>query len=160
MKAKRLLKKLNYLPRWAWYVGSLSIGGPIGPVFVYLGFHVLEKMAKDEEEDELTSTLGWDVDIDDSGVHVRSHKRRRASSTYQDKECIVTDENEMNVHEEWARTEESARRAQETIYDGPAKEAMDRIAQRFLGEYVPMPAFAPKKRRWFQRRQKAPAMEL
>ena len=122
MKAKRLLKKLNYLPRWAWYVGSLSIGGPIGPVFVYLGFHVLEKMAKDEEEDELTSTLGWDVDIDDSGVHVRSHKRRRASSTYQDEECIVTDENEMNVHEEWARTEESARRAQETIYDGPAKE--------------------------------------
>jgi len=45
-------------------------------------------------------------------------------------------------------------------HDGPAKEAMDRIAQRFLGEYVPMPAFALKKRRWFQRRQKAPAMEL
>lgn len=122
MKAKRLLKKLNYLPRWAWYIGSLSIGVPIGPVAVYLGFHVLEKMAKDEEEDELSSTLGWDVDIDDSGVHVRSRKGRRASSTYQDEECIVTDENEMNVHEEWARTEESARRAQETIYDAPAKE--------------------------------------
>ena len=33
----------------------------------------------------------------------------------------------------------------------PAREAMDRICQRFLGEYVPMPAF-PKKRSLFRKR--------
>lgn len=33
----------------------------------------------------------------------------------------------------------------------PAREAMDRICQRFLGEYVPMPAF-PKKRTLFRKR--------
>ena len=51
MKAKRLLKKLNYLPRWAWYLLSLSIGGPFGPLVVYLIFHALDKAAKDEEEE-------------------------------------------------------------------------------------------------------------
>ena len=117
MKAKRLLKKLNYLPRWAWYLASLSIGGPIGPVFVYLGFHVLTKMAKDEE-DEAQDAFGWDVDIDDGGVHVRSRSARRqtSSSTYQDEECIVTDESDMDVHSQWARTEESAARAQEESF--------------------------------------------
>lgn len=39
----------------------------------------------------------------------------------------------------------------------PAQAAMTRIAQRFLGEYVPMPALTPPKRRWFfQRRKGAP----
>jgi len=120
MKAKRLLKKLNYLPRWAWYLASLSIGGPIGPLFVYLGFHVLDKMARDEE-DEAQSTFGWDVDVDEGGVHVRSRRARRsaASDVYQDDECVVTDENETDVHAEWARTEESARRAQEDAYAAP-----------------------------------------
>ena len=51
MKAKRLLRKLNYLPRWAWYLASLCVGGPIGPVAVYLVFHVLEKAAADEIEE-------------------------------------------------------------------------------------------------------------
>ena len=39
----------------------------------------------------------------------------------------------------------------------PARDAVNRIAQRFLGEYVPMPAFEPKKRGLFQwmRRKKA-----
>ena len=121
MKAKRLLKKLNYLPRWAWYLASLSIGGQIGPLFVYLGFHALDKMAKDEEE-EAQSAFGWDVDIDGSGVHVRSRKARRQSSTYQDEDCIVTDESDMDVHSEWARTEESARSAQEETFAQSAAE--------------------------------------
>lgn len=121
MKAKRLLKKLNYLPRWAWYLASLSIGGPIGPLFVYLGFHALDKMVKDEEE-EAQSAFGWDVDIDGSGVHVRSRKARRQSSTYQDEDCIVTDESDMDVHSEWACTEESARSAQEETFAQSAAE--------------------------------------
>ena len=37
---------------------------------------------------------------------------------------------------------------------GAAKDAMDRIAQRFLGEYVPMPAFEAKKRGLFSRFRK------
>lgn len=39
--AKRLLRKLDYLPRWAWYAMSLAIGGPVGPVVVYVAFHAL-----------------------------------------------------------------------------------------------------------------------
>ena len=94
MKVKRILKKLNYLPRWAWYLASLSIGGPIGPLFVYLGFHVLDKMAKDEEEDEAQGAFDWDVDIDRSGVHVRSRSagRQSAPGVYRDADCVVTDE--------------------------------------------------------------------
>lgn len=38
-------------------------------------------------------------------------------------------------------------------HEGPAQEAMERITQRFLGEYVPMPAFAKKRRRLFGRRK-------
>lgn len=34
--------------------------------------------------------------------------------------------------------------------DGPAKQAMERIAQRFLGEFVPMPT-VERKRRWWER---------
>ena len=41
--AKRLLRKLDYLPRWAWYAMSLAIGGPVGPVVVYVAFHALQK---------------------------------------------------------------------------------------------------------------------
>lgn len=36
----------------------------------------------------------------------------------------------------------------------PAQEAVCRIAQRFLGEYVPMPAIVPKRRGLFGRRRK------
>lgn len=38
-------------------------------------------------------------------------------------------------------------------HEGPAQEAMERIAQRFLGEFVPMPAFAKKRRGLFGRRK-------
>lgn len=115
MKVKRILKKLNYLPRWAWYLASLSIGGPIGPLFVYLGFHVLDKMAKDEEEDEAQGAFDWDVDIDRSGVHVRSRSagRQSAPGVYRDADCVVTDESDEAVRSEWSRTESSARRASE-----------------------------------------------
>ena len=47
--AKRLLRKLDYLPRWAWYAMSLAIGGPVGPVVVYVAFHALQKAADDED---------------------------------------------------------------------------------------------------------------
>lgn len=112
MKAKRLLRKLDYLPRWAWYLLSISVGGPIGPFAVYLIFHALEKAAADQPDEEETP-FSWDVDIDREGVHVRSRgakRSRRAASTYQDEECTVTDESD--VERQWAQTETSAGRAQ------------------------------------------------
>ena len=30
MNAKKTLKTLNYLPRWAWYLLSFFIAGPLG----------------------------------------------------------------------------------------------------------------------------------
>ena len=118
MKVKRVLKKLNYLPRWAWYLASLAVGGPIGPLFVYLGFHVLDKMAKDEEDEE-QGAFDWDVDIDRSGVHVRSRSagRQTAPGVYRDEECVVTGESDEAVRSEWSRTESSARRARESARD-------------------------------------------
>ena len=76
MKAKQLIHKLNYLPRWAWYVLSFFIAGPFGPFVVYLAFHVLEKAAADEVEEERTD-FDWNVDIDEGGVHVRRERSRQ-----------------------------------------------------------------------------------
>ena len=47
--------------------------------------------------------------------------------------------------------------------NSPAREAMDRIVQRFLGEFVPMPSFEPKKRGLFSflhRRKNRPSETL
>ena len=111
MKAKRLLRKLNYLPRWAWYLASLCVGGPVGPFVVYLVFHVLEKAAADEVE-EARADFDWNVDIDEGGVHVRrerSRDRSRSSAGYQDDECTVTGDEDVTAS--WEKTEASARRA-------------------------------------------------
>lgn len=118
MKAKKLLKKLNYLPRWAWYLASLSLGGPFGALFVYLTFHVLGKMAKDEEAEEAKSAFDWDT-------YARYSKKQSAASTYEDEECIVTDD--MDVASEWARTEENAHRAEESAH-APFAEAENESA--------------------------------
>ena len=106
-KAKQVLRKLDYLPRWAWYALSFFIGGgPFGLIFVYLAFHVLEKSAAEPDEDE--SAFDWNVDIDRDGVHVRG--RSASAATYSDGDCIVTDDEE--IARQWGRTEASARSAQ------------------------------------------------
>ena len=113
MKAKRLLRKLNYLPRWAWYLASLCVGGPVGPFVVYLVFHVLEKAAADEVE-EARADFDWNVDIDEGGVHVRRERSRGRSRNrvgYQDDECTVTGDEDVTAS--WEKTEASARRAKE-----------------------------------------------
>lgn len=130
IKAKRLLRKLDYLPRWAWYLLSLSVGGPFGPLAVYLIFHALEKAAVDQPEEDETP-LSWDVDIDRDGVHVRgrgaSRRARRSantsntsnsSNTYEDDECTVM--GESDVERQWAKTESSAGRARQA--ERPAAE--------------------------------------
>ena len=93
--ARRLLRKLDYLPRWAWYMLSLFIGGPIGPFVVYLVFHVLTKAADDEEAEQ--DSVDWGASYDRSG------------RTYADADCTVTDDAE--IEDAWQKTESSASRA-------------------------------------------------
>ncbi len=120
MKAKRLLKKLNYLPRWAWYMLSFFTFGPFGIVGVYLTFHVLNKMAAEETEE--ASAFEWSVDVGSDGVHVRKGSARKASasgmSAYHDEECTVT--SEEDVETQWRQTAASARRAK--AQNAPARE--------------------------------------
>ena len=52
MNAKRLLRKLNYVPRWVWYAASLTVGFPISTLLIWLGFRVLTKMAEEQAEEE------------------------------------------------------------------------------------------------------------
>ena len=129
MKAKRLLKKLNYLPRWAWYLASLCVGGPVGPFVVYLVFHVLQKAAEDEV-DEARADFDWNVDIDEGGVHVRrersSGRSRSRSGSYQDEECTVTGDEDVTASGE--KTEASARRAR-AQNTRPAQSARPATAQ-------------------------------
>lgn len=129
MKAKRLLKKLNYLPRWAWYLASLCVGGPVGPFVVYLVFHVLQKAAEDEV-DEARADFDWNVDIDEGGVHVRrersSGRSRSRSGSYQDEECTVTGDEDVTAS--WEKTEASARRAR-AQNTRPAQSARPATAQ-------------------------------
>ena len=92
MKAKKILKTLDYLPRWAWYVISFFIGGPFGILGVYLVFHVLKKMEKEQAEAEQEAA------------------RSRFAGSYADEECVVTSDEE--VARQWEKTEASASRAQ------------------------------------------------
>ncbi len=84
MKAKQVLKKLDYLPRWAWYMLSFFVAGPFGPVGVYLVFHVLGKMAQDQAEEER-----------ESGYAHRAGAYGSADA-YEDEECIVSSDEEIN----------------------------------------------------------------
>ena len=98
MKAKQVLKKLDYLPRWAWYMLSFFVAGPFGPVGVYLVFHVLGKMAQDQAEEER-----------ESGYAHRAGAYGSADA-YEDEECVVSSDEEIN--RQWAKTQSSAANAQ------------------------------------------------
>lgn len=84
MNAKKILKTLGYLPKWAWYLISFFVAGPFGILGVYLVFHVLDKMAQEADEQEAAS--------------------RRTGSTYQDEECMVTSEEEATRRQQEAQT--------------------------------------------------------
>ncbi len=60
MDAKKVLKKLNYVPRWLWYVGGLLIGNVPGVLVVWLGFHILGKKAEEQEEEEAAARNAYD----------------------------------------------------------------------------------------------------
>ena len=94
MNAKKILKTLGYLPKWAWYLLSFFVAGPFGPLAVYLAFHVLNKIAQEQETD------------------AREKSSRRTGTTYADEECVVTSDEE--VERLWQRTQQSAAHAQTT----------------------------------------------
>ncbi|MBR1408436.1 MAG: 5-bromo-4-chloroindolyl phosphate hydrolysis family protein [Clostridia bacterium] len=52
MKAKEILKKLDYVPRWIWYAGGFFVAPPVGLIAVYILFHALEHAASVDEEEE------------------------------------------------------------------------------------------------------------
>jgi len=92
MKAKNILKKLDYLPRWAWYLISFFIAGPFGILAVYLVFHVLKKLEQEQAEEETKAARSY-----------------RSADVYQDDDCTVMDDSE--VRRRWQQTEASAARA-------------------------------------------------
>lgn len=88
MNAKKILKVMGYLPKWAWYLLSFFVAGPFGILFVYLAFHVLGKIASEQEE---------------------AADHRRASGIYADEECVVS--SDEDVERQWRKTQESAAKA-------------------------------------------------
>ena len=101
MKAKKLLKTLNYLPRWAWYLLSFFIAGPFGMLGVYLVFHVLKKIAADQQEEE-QAARGYD------------------SRVYQDAECTVASEEEASRRQEAEAAARSKAQQQADAFSGNA----------------------------------------
>lgn len=92
MKAKKILKTLDYLPRWAWYLLSFFVGGPFGILGVYLLFHVLKKMEKEQAEAE------------------REAARSRFAGSYADQDCVVT--SDENVTRQWEKSNSSSKRTE------------------------------------------------
>ena len=92
---RKLLKKLDYLPRWAWYLCAFFIGNFFGMLVVYLMFHVLEKMAQDYTEEEERPFA--------------SRSRSASRDVYEDEDCLVTDEED--VERRWQQTQTSAEKA-------------------------------------------------
>ncbi len=89
MNAKKILKTLGYLPKWAWYLISFFVAGPFGLLAVYLTFHVLNKIAQEQETQE--------------------REKRFGAASYADEECTVTSDEE--IERMWERTQQSAARA-------------------------------------------------
>ena len=52
MKAKKILDKLNYVPRWLLYTISFFVAFPWGILAMYLAIHALEHKAKLEAEED------------------------------------------------------------------------------------------------------------
>ena len=97
MNAKKILKTLDYLPRWAWYLASLFIVGLLGPLVVYLVFHVLTKIAKEQES---------------AAREAAYEAARRSSEAHKEPEYVVTSDEE--IERRWQQTQQSAARVPES----------------------------------------------
>lgn len=92
MNAKKMIKTLGYLPKWAWYLLSFFVAGPFGILGVYLVFHVLGKMAQEEDAQEAKAFS-------------------RGTAVYEDEECTISSDDE--VERRWNQTQASAQRTRE-----------------------------------------------
>ncbi len=95
MNAKKILKTLGYLPKWAWYLGSFFVGGPFGMLGVYLVFHVLHKMEKEADAQEAASSAASDIyeDAECTVISEEEAARRHASAQASADDEIRFDEN-------------------------------------------------------------------
>lgn len=124
MKARKLLRKLNYLPRWMYYLGSFFVGGPFGPLVVYAIFRVLNAKADDEENEEAEARarqmFNFDVDIDTDGIHVRG---RSPQAEY-------TVRSDSDVRRDWNRVQQSAEQAaQASVEQTQASTQSDEVSE-------------------------------
>ena len=107
MSAKQWLRKLNYLPRWAWYMLSFFVAGPFGFVGVYLVFYALNKRAAEEAQEE--QERAFDAIFSDAYT---SRRARRTGRVYQDEDCTVADEVSADeVNARWEQVSRNAERA-------------------------------------------------
>lgn len=112
VKPRKLLKKLNYLPRWAWYLCSFFMAGPFGVLGVYLVFHVLEKAALDEQEEMADSE--WSAPLntqDDEEIRARWQKvENSACEAAQSKKATQPMDENAQLNDVLAEGRESMRR--------------------------------------------------
>ena len=101
LNPKKIKHKLEYIPRWVWYLSALCTMGPIGILAVYLVFHVLEKMIQDEED-----------------TNPAAKADKGSPFTYEDEDCTVTSEEEMERRRQNAQA--SAQKAKKQKADEPA----------------------------------------
>ncbi len=83
---RKILKTLDYLPRWAWYLLSFFVAGPFGVLGVYLVFHVLGKIEQEQAQE-------------DSAANAAFRPQQQGDSA--------------DVQTRWQKVEQSARRAVE-----------------------------------------------
>ncbi len=103
--ARRLKRNLDLLPRWIWYLASLLVGGPIGPIVVYTVFYVLTRMEQETEDNEETESTG-ETDY----TYTRQDDR---STVYGDGYTVM---NEQEAEAQKARAQKNGRRV---IFDAP-----------------------------------------
>ena len=121
---KKIKRTLDYLPRWAWYLASFVTAGPVGALGVYLTFHALEKMIQDIEQD-----------IDGKS----STSSRHTTSTYQDAECTVTGDEEIDRRQQKAQASSEPIKEHADVHHviSSGKDALDKI--RHANDLIPDP---------------------
>ncbi len=133
--AEYILKKLDYLPRWAWYLLSMSVAGFVGPFIVHLIFHVLTKAAQDERKDS-----AWQVDVDFGDRHTRKQGsfRREAPSMSDDEVNRLWDKIEASARKTEAQPDPVDDDAAAVIREG--RSVLRRI--RHANDLIPDPALS------------------
>ena len=151
--ARKLLKKLDYLPRWSWYLlAFLFAGGPIGLLAVYLIFHALTKMAQEQEENDFSSFRS-EQRADTADIHARWQKvedsARHAMETEQAQQPLDENATLEDVLNEGRDAMRRIRRANDLIPDPALSTTIDSIensCNQILSILQQRPALLPQLR--------------